>query len=201
MFGKMYTRWITGAVLALALAGNLAGVGTASAQTLNVTMSALDSAAPYQLTAAGGATMAAGSMLTVTSSSFEADESIGFWINVPSGTVVSPDALGQTNTEIVDGVIGLDAMGSADSKGNLAYSVDTSGLPSGNYSLVAHGLNTGREAILDFTITDGPAPTLATGAGTGTSVPAGTILTISGASFEANEPIGLWINVPEGVSI
>ena len=125
--------------------------------------------------------MAAGTMLTVTSSSFEADESVGFWINVPSGTVVSPDALGQTNTQVVDGVIGLDAMGSADSKGNLSYSVDTSGLPSGDYSLVAHGLNEGREAVLNFTITGGPAPTLATGAGAATGVPAGTILTISGA--------------------
>jgi hypothetical protein len=90
-------------------------------------------------------------------------------------------------------------MGSADSKGNLTYSVDTNGLPSGAYSLVAHGLNTGREAVLDFTITGGPAPALSTG--DNTSVTAGTILTISGASFEADEPIGLWINVPAGTSV
>src|SRR5205814_2245463 len=108
--------------------------------------------APAQISADGSATVAAGTMLTISSSSFEDDESVGLWINVPDGTVVSPDALGQTDTEITDGVIGLNAMGSADSNGQFAYNLDTTGLPSGNYSLVAHGLRTGLEEVLIFTI-------------------------------------------------
>ena len=189
MFGKTFTRWMAGSAFTLALVTNLVGVGSASAQSLGATLSA-DSAT---------SAVTAGTTLTVKSSSYEADESVGFWINVPAGTIVSPDSLGQTDTEVVDGVVGLDAMGSADSNGELTYTVDTSGLPDGSYSLVAHGLSTGIEGVLDFTITSGPAASLSDG--NNTSVAAGTMLTISGASYEADEPIGVWINVPDGAVI
>jgi hypothetical protein len=171
------------------MSANLVGVGSASAASLGATLSM----------ASSGSAVTAGTKLVITSSSYEANEDVGFWINVPDGTVVSPDSLGQDNTEIVDGVIPLNDMGSADADGNLSYAVDTSGLPDGDYSLVAHGLSTGREGVIDFTIMNGP-PAPLTGSDNA-SVTAGTPLTISGASYEADEAIALWINVPDGASI
>ena len=46
----------------------------------------------------------------------------------------------------------MDTPGYADKDGVLTYYLDTTGLPSGTYSLVAHGLETGLEGVLNFTI-------------------------------------------------
>ena len=56
------------------------------------------------------------------------------------------------NTSIDGAVVPLNAMGWADSDGNLTYSLDTTGLPSGAFSLVAHGLNSDQEELLMFTV-------------------------------------------------
>jgi hypothetical protein len=199
MFSKISTRRMAGAALMLTLATNLVGARSASAQTLTATLSPAGSSSALQLSGESNATVAAGTLITIQGTSFEADESIGFWINVPAGTIISPDSLGQTDTEIVDGVIPLNAMASADDEGAFTYALDTSGLPSGSYSLVAHGLASKIEQVLNFTITDGPAVQLTVEGDT--TVAAGTVLTIHGASYEADEAIGLWINVPEGTVI
>src|SRR5438270_486403 len=151
MFGRFYTHWIAGAALMLALATNLVGVGNASAQTLTTT-SSVSISSTAQLAIDGATTAAAGTVLTVRGSSYEADEPVGFWINAPAGTTVSLYSLGQTDSQVVDGVIGLDAMASADDNGAFTYTLNTSGLADGNYSLVAHGLNSGIEQVFSFTI-------------------------------------------------
>src|SRR5438093_1458361 len=142
MFSKTNFRWMAGAALALALASNAIGVGSASAQTATATLSVT-----------GDTTIAAGSTLTVNGSSYGADEEIGLWINVPDGTTAVPeDSLGQTDSYVDGTVIPLDAMPTADDNGDFTYTLDTSGLPSGNYSLVAHGLSSKTETVLTFTI-------------------------------------------------
>src|SRR5205814_43042 len=145
MFIKRYTRWMAGTSLAFALVANLAGVGSASAASLDAAISVASTSAPAQISADGSTSIPAGTMLTISGSSYVADEPVGLWINVPDGVSISADSLGQDNTEVVDGVVGLDNMGSADDNGAFSYTLDTTGLPSGNYSLVAHGLRTGLE--------------------------------------------------------
>jgi hypothetical protein len=199
MISKMYTRWFAGAALGLALVANLAGVGNASAQTLDANLSTVNSTATAQLASEGSANVVAGTTLTVGGSSFEADEYVGLWINVPSGAAIPLKSLGQTDSEVVDGVVGLDKMGSADDSGNLTYTFDTNGLPAGDYSLVAEGLDSGVQQVMSFSIA--PAPPAELTASGDTTVAAGTVMNIQGTSFEANEPVGLWINIPADATI
>src|SRR5439155_1742800 len=152
MISMTYTRWFIGAALGLAMGANLAGVGSASAQTLDANLSPVSSTASAQLASDGSADVVAGTTLTVHGSAFAADESVGLWINVPAGAAIPPVSLGQDNTSVDGAVVPLNAMGWADSDGNLNYSLDTTGLPSGSYSLVAHGLNSDQEELLMFTI-------------------------------------------------
>ncbi len=193
MFTRINFKWMAAPGLTLALAATLLGSTRASAQTLTASL-----LSPLALTSASGSTVAAGTPLTISGSSFDADEWVGVWVNVPSGTIISPDSLGQSNTEIVDGVIGLNDMGTADDDGNFSYTLDTTGLPNGTYSLVAHGLTSGKDQVLTFTIMDGPATQLSASS---SAVPAGTPITISGASYEADEWISFWVNVPSGVTV
>jgi len=199
MFSKMYTSWIAGPALMLAMASNLLGVGGVSAQTLSANLSALDTTSTTQPAANGSATVGEGTTVTISGTSYGANEPIGLWINVPGGTAISEESLGQTDTHIVGTVIPLDAMGTADDAGDFTYNLDTTGLPSGDYSLVAHGLTTGTEEVLNFTIKPGPALQLT--AGDNTTVPAGTYLTITGSPYGSDEAVGLWINVPNGTTI
>jgi hypothetical protein len=199
MFSKMYSRWFAGAALGLALATSLVGAGSASAASLDANLSAVGATPGAQLAADGSSTVAAGTTLTVHGASFEADEYVGLWINVPEGAAIPSSSLGQSDSEVVDGVVGLDAMGSADDNGALTYTVDTNGLPAGDYSLVAEGLASGEQQELSFTIAAAPAPQLAVSGDS--TVAAGTALNVQGTSFQADEPVGLWINVPDGASI
>jgi hypothetical protein len=201
MFSKIYTRWMAGAALTLALAANLLGTGMASAQTLSADLSVPSTTSTAQLTVEGDTAVAAGTLFTIQGASFEADEPVGFWINVPDGTTVPKDSLGQTGTHIDGTVIPLDAMASADDEGAFTYTLDTSGLPGGSYSLIAHGLNSDKEAVFSFTINGSTASTVHLSVEGDTTVAAGAVLTIQGASYEADEPIGFWINVPDGTSI
>jgi 3D (Asp-Asp-Asp) domain-containing protein len=155
-----------------------------------------------QLSADGGASVPAGTILSIDGSSYQADEPVGLWVNVPDGTIVSNDSLGQTDTYVDGTVIPLNKMASTDDYGAFAYALDTSGLPNGNYSVVAHGLDSDVEAVLSFTI-DGSMPAIdRLKAESDTSaVAAGTVLTIRGASYQADEPVGLWINIPDGTVI
>src|SRR5438876_1042127 len=99
MISKTYTRWFMGAALGLALAANMVGVGNASAQTLDANLSPVSSTASAQLAADGSADVVAGSNLTVHGSSFDADEYVGLWINVPGGAAIPLKSLGQTDSE------------------------------------------------------------------------------------------------------
>src|SRR5207253_6933951 len=115
----------------------------------------------------------AGTALTVHGSSFAADEHVGLWVNVPGGASIPLKALGQTDSEVVDGVVGLDKMGSTDDSGNLTYTFDTNGLPAGDYSLVAEGLDSDAQQIMSFNIAAAP-PAELTASGD-TTVAAGTV--------------------------
>src|SRR3954447_3419176 len=140
MVSNIYTRFAAGAVLTLALAGSLLGAGAASAQTISVSQSSA-----VQMSSDGSTAVSPGSMLTVNASGYADDEPVGFWINVPISTGVSDDSLGQTDSTVDGSVIGLDAMANTDAFGAFSYSFDSSGLPAGNYTVVAHGLNSDME--------------------------------------------------------
>jgi hypothetical protein len=94
----------------------------------------------------------AGTALTVTSTFYAADEPVSLWINTPAGITLAADSLGQSDSTLTGTVVGLDAIGRADDSGLLTYILDTTGLPSGTYSLVAHGWTSGLEGVASFTI-------------------------------------------------
>jgi len=197
----MYTRFAAGTALTLAMASSLLGAGSASAQTITVTASSATVSSAVQLSSDGSTAVTSGTMLTFDATGYGADEPVGFWINVPAGTTVSSDSLGQTDS-LVDGtVIGLDSMANTDDYGAFTYSFDTSGLPAGTYTLVAHGLNTGTETVYSFTIQPGSTSTVRLTTSGDTTVAAGTMLTLTGISYQVDEPIGFWINVPAGTSV
>jgi len=193
MFGNKFTRLLAGTVLTMGLVANVAGIGAASAASLTPTYTT-------QLATEGNTSMAAGNQLTVQGTSFGQNEEISFWINVPDGTQVPKGSLGQTNTTMTGNVIALDSIASTDDNGAFTYTIDTTGLPSGSYSLVAHGLSSQVEQILDFTISgsSAPAPLMSEGS---TTMAAGTPLTLHGSFYKPNESISLWINVPEGTAL
>jgi len=199
MFSKILRRWIAGAGLGLVMVANLAGVGSASAQTMPGNLAIAGVTNTAQSLSGSATSVAAGSTIAVSGSGYGADENVSFWINVPDGTTVSPYSLGQTNTSVTDNVIPLDTIVGADDTGAFTLNLNTTGLPAGNYSLVAHGLSTATEDVLQFTITGKPAPPVA--APNGTSMAAGTLFTSNGAAYEPNEPVGLWINVPAGIAV
>jgi hypothetical protein len=185
-------RWLAGTGLGLVMVANLAGIGSASAQTMPGTLTA-------QGLSGSASSVATGSALTVNGSGYGADERISFWINAPDGTTISPNSLGQTNSHVTGNVIPLNTMVTTDDNGAFTYDLNTTGLPAGNYSLVAHGLSTSKENVVDFTVSGNPAPPLA--APNGTTLSAGSMLTVNGAFFAPNETVGFWINVPSGMTI
>ncbi|MDQ6694310.1 MAG: hypothetical protein M3014_07790 [Chloroflexota bacterium] len=211
MITNIYTRWMVGGALALALGATFTGVGSASAHALDAQISKLSAVADgasasaatgantVQLSAQGNTVASPGTALTVSSSLYSADEDVSMWINVPDGTAISQAALGQTDTQILDTVIPLDTVGSATDDGAFSYTLDTTGLSAGNYSLVAYGRSSGHEEVRSFTIT--PSPPLQLKADGPTTVAAGTILTVNGTQYGADENLGLWINVPDGTVI
>jgi hypothetical protein len=106
--------------------------------------------APLQIAADGP--VDAGTLLTVSGSFYDADEPVSLWINTPAGITLATDSLGQTDSTLTGTVVGLDAVGRADDSGLLTYVLDTTGLPSGTYSLVGHGWTSGLEGVASFTI-------------------------------------------------
>jgi hypothetical protein len=202
MFSKLSMRGIAGMALALTLATNLFGLGwgNASAQSL-ASVLPYGNSGSEALSASGSTTVAAGTVLTINGSFYGADEPVGFWINVPSGTTISKESLGQTDTTVDGTVIPLDNMASTDDLGAFTYSFDTNGLPSGSYSLVAHGLDSQIDQVFSFAIAGSAADQVQLTGANSTPVPAGTVLTISGAAYGADEAVGLWINVPSGIAI
>jgi hypothetical protein len=199
MFSKKASRWVAGTGLALALVANLAGVGSASAQTLTASSSVTGNIYTVQSLSGSTTSVGSGSTITVTGASYGADEKVSFWINVPAGTTIPGYSLGQTDSHVIGTVIPLDNILGADANGAFTYTLNTSGLPAGSYSLVAHGLSTAKEDVYDFTVTGGPAAPLAPAGGT--TITAGTMLAINATSYEPNEPVSLWINVPAGITV
>src|SRR5437764_264240 len=127
MFRKFHTHLMVGAVLTLGLVGSLLGTGVASADTMVATSTS-------QLIIVGGTSVAQDAMFTVQGTGYTAGEPISFWVNIPNGTIIPSNSLGQTDTATDGSVITVDAIATADAYGGLNYSLDTSGLPSGNYS-------------------------------------------------------------------
>src|SRR6478609_6869299 len=111
MSSKGYIRLMAGAVLMLGLAVNLLGTGAASAQSITATNTA------QLLIQGGGSAVPAGTVLAVQGSGYAADEQVSMWINVPDGTSVSSDSLGQINTQIAGTVIPLNTMPSTNAYG------------------------------------------------------------------------------------
>ncbi|NTV65992.1 MAG: hypothetical protein HGA65_21000, partial [Oscillochloris sp.] len=72
--------------------------------------------------------------LTFSSPSFAPNEPVGLWYNTPDGRAVP------LTTAF------------ADSDGNLTATLDTTGLPSGSYSIVAYGHWTEFTALTPFTL-------------------------------------------------
>jgi hypothetical protein len=105
---------------------------------------------PLQIAADGP--VDAGTALAVTGTTYAAGERVSLWINTPAGITLPAESLGQTDSLLSGTVVGLDALGLADDQGTFAYTLDTTGLPSGTYSLVAHGWTSGLEAVAGFTI-------------------------------------------------
>lgn len=94
----------------------------------------------------------AGTALTVQGAGFGSKEPVSFWINLPTGAAIPAESLGQTDTAVQGTVVALDAPGMTDDQGGLIYTLSTDGLPSGTYSLVAHGITSGVEEVGSFTI-------------------------------------------------
>lgn len=88
-----------------------------------------------RLSVTPGTPSAAGTILSMQGNFFGGEEKVSFWLNLPSGKVQ-----------------GISSMSQSDKQGNLNVGLDTSGLPAGNYSLVAHGLCTNVEGVGVFTI-------------------------------------------------
>jgi hypothetical protein len=94
----------------------------------------------------------AGTLLTFSGGFFAVDETVSFWLNVPSGTTIASSSLGQGDTVVEGSVIPLDLLGHTDPTGTVTYTLDTTGLPSGTYSLVGQGWDSGVQGIVSFTI-------------------------------------------------
>jgi hypothetical protein len=195
MFKNIATRWMAGATLSLTMASSLLGTGVASAATLTPTLTASGAASGSQNA------VAPGTVISLSGTAYGDSEYIGFWINVPSGTLISNASLGQTDSYVDGTVIPLDAMAQTDAGGSFSYSFNTSGLPAGSYSLVAHGLDSRIDEVLPFTIAGSAVQTVQLTASGDTSVAAGTVLSLKGVSYGDSEPVGFWINVPSGTLI
>jgi hypothetical protein len=192
MFTRQSKRWLIGGGLMLALAGNMLSGGHAFA-------------APSALAVTPSGMVPAGTLLTISDSGYGSGDQFSLWINLPAGTALTATALGQIDTTVSGSVTGIDKLGAADSAGNLSYTLDTTGLPNGNYSLVVHDNTSGGEQVLPFTIgtlSAAPAPAgRALQVAPGNTVDAGTMLTISGIGYGADDAFSMWLNLPAGTSL
>jgi hypothetical protein len=83
---------------------------------------------------ASGTFRAQSSQLNMNTDIFGSAEPVSFWVNTPSG------------------VVPVAGLGLTDRTGTLSFTIDTSGLSSGSYSLVAHGIETGVEELFNFSV-------------------------------------------------
>jgi hypothetical protein len=125
----------------------------------------------------------AGTTFTFSVSGFDGNERVGYWLNVPNGTVL---AIGNSSTYA--------------SKGRLTKSwTSRVGVPLGTWQFVAQGVKSGTVRVLSFQVTEAagaPAPGI-TGVVPPVGVAGGTF-TFYATGFQPGERVGYWLNVPTG---
>lgn len=125
----------------------------------------------------------AGTTFTFRLSGFDNGERVGYWLNVPNGTVL---AIGNNSTYAPSGQLTV---------------VWTSqvGVPLGFWQLVAVGVSSDRQRVVPFEVTAAPGNPVA---GTTSVTPSvgtlGTTFVFAAAGFHDGERIGYWLNAPTG---
>jgi hypothetical protein len=112
----------------------------------------MPSAPTAQIDVVGSAAVDAGTVLMFQGTSFASDERVAFWLNTPAGLTIAEKSLGQTDTYVQGTVISLDRPGFTDDNGAIGYTLDTSGLASGTYTLVGQGWGSGLTGTVTFII-------------------------------------------------
>ena len=137
----------------------------------------------------------AGTQLSIDVFGFQPNEQIGFWLNAPDDQMIG------TRQSLSIGPSG----------GVNGFPLDTTGLPTGFYSLVFQSVNSGYQAIVYFKILASapaaPAPTAPPSASplppaqnavaSPTSGPRGTRFSFVGSGFTPGENIGVYITAPD----
>ncbi len=128
----------------------------------------------------------AGTTFTFSVSGFDGNERVGYWLNVPNGTVL---AIGNSYTYA--------------SKGRLTKSWTSQvGVPLGTWQFVAQGAKSRTIRVVSFQVTEAPgSPTVGI---TGVVPPVGNLgstFTFYATGFRAGERIGYWLNAPNGAVI
>lgn len=116
------------------------GVASGTNRTLSVTISAAPARSPAQLTVSP-ASGTAGTPFLFSASGFAADETFSVWLNTPDGKVV-PAQLDQADTDPQAGPNGNASWGWKAPQGTRA----------GTWQMVAHGRESGIEAVATFTL-------------------------------------------------
>jgi len=125
----------------------------------------------------------------VSGTGFAAGELLGFWITLPDGSVVGLD----------------DHNLRADVEGVFAVELGLgSGLPVGLHRFTARGQDSGRGGIALFYLLPGEGPSVT--AGTKLSFTPDTAkqletVELAGSGFTANEPVSLWLTLPDGAVV
>jgi len=125
----------------------------------------------------------AGTTFTFNVTGFDGGERVGYWLNVPNGTIL---AIGNSTTYA--------------SKGRLTKSwTSSAGVPLGTWQFVAQGAKSGTTRVLSFQVTDAPG---SPAVGITGVVPAvggvGSTFTFYATGFKAGERVGYWLNAPTG---
>lgn len=183
---KVHVIWRLLAVVMLALVA--APAGSVRAQESGAELIAIGTSE----TSVDGQTLPSSRQLesvVVAGAGFTASELVGFWITFPDGSVVGLD-----NDDL-----------RADAEGVFAVELGLgSGLPVGLHRFSARGQSSGRGGIALFYLQPGEGP----------QQTAGTILTftpstarqletveLNGTGFAANEPVSIWLTLPDGAVV
>ena len=126
---------------------------------------------------------AAGTTFTFSVSGLDGDERVGYWLNVPNGTIL---AIGNSTTYA--------------SRGRLTKTwTSRVGVPLGTWQFVAQGAKSGRVRVVSFQVTDAPGTPAAGITGVvPTAGGAGSTFTFYATGFRAGERVGYWLNAPTG---
>jgi hypothetical protein len=124
-----------------------------------------------------------GTTFTFSVSGLDGDERVGYWLNVPNGTVL---AIGNSSTYA--------------SHGRLTKSwTSRVGVPIGTWQFVAQGAKSGIVRTVSFQVTDAPGSPAAGITGVVPTVGGvGSTFTFYATGFQAGERVGYWLNVPTG---